>query len=203
MNKLYGTHPVFVFDPSDKSNRPVRGYQDNVIIFWDLYPAFIRDLFMESFTTGITAPNKRVTENRWLEAFANLMSGIVHCPKCKQEVFFDPDKQQKNVAHVCWYCSQTVPMPVSLVVGKSRVLLQKDAEIYAHQITGNYDMKTVVGTVIQNPQNPNRWGIRNDSTENWTYIKPDGMQIPVAPGKSAAIAKDVQINFGQLIGEFK
>ena len=203
MNRLYGTHPVFIYDPNDKSNRPVRGYQDNVIIYWDLYPAFIRELFTESFTTGLTAPNKRITEKKWLEAFANLMSGIVTCPKCKQEVFFDPEKQQMNVAHVCWNCSQTVPMPVSLVVGKSRVLLQKDAKVYAHQITDNYDMNTVVGTVIQNPQNPNLWGIRNDSTENWTYIKPDGMQIPVAPGKSAAIAKNVQINFGQLIGEFK
>ena len=64
-------------------------------------------------------------------------------------------------------------------------------------------MVTVVGSVVQNPKNPNMWGIRNDSKENWTYIKPDGTQIPVAPGRSAAIAKDVQINFGQVIGVFK
>ena len=70
-------------------------------------------------------------------------------------------------------------------------------------IYGNFDMNTVVGSVVQNPKNPNLWGIRNESTENWTYIKPDGMQIPVAIGKSAAIAKDVRIDFGQMTGEFK
>ena len=64
-------------------------------------------------------------------------------------------------------------------------------------------MATVVGTVIQNPSNPNLWGIRNESKENWTYIKPDGIQIAVAIGKSAAIAKGVQINFGRVTGEFR
>ena len=64
-------------------------------------------------------------------------------------------------------------------------------------------MTTVVGTVVQNPNNPSLWGIKNESTENWTYVKPDGMQIPVAIGRSAAIAKGVKIDFGQMTGEFE
>ena len=75
MNKLYGRNPIFIYDPNDKSNRPVKGYQDNVIIYWELYPQTIRDLFTKSFTVGLTLPNKRVTEKEWLEAFANLLSG--------------------------------------------------------------------------------------------------------------------------------
>ena len=203
MNKLYGKNPIFIYDPNDKSNRPVKGYQDNVIIYWELYPQVIRDLFIKSFTVGLTAPNKRVTEKEWLEAFANLLSGIVLCPKCGAEVFFDAQKHDNGIAQTCWNCKSIVPMPATLIVGKSRVLLQKDAKLYAHHIYGNFDMNTVVGSVVQNPKNPNLWGIRNESTENWTYIKPDGMQIPVAIGKSAAIAKDVRIDFGQMTGEFK
>ena len=203
MNKLYGKNPIFIYDPNDKSNRPVKGYQDNVIIYWELYPQVIRDLFIKSFTVGLTAPNKRVTEKEWLEAFANLLSGIVLCPKCGAEVFFDAQKHDNGIAQTCWNCKSTVPMPATLIVGKSRVLLQIDAKLYAHHIYGNFDMNTVVGSVVQNPKNPNLWGIRNESTENWTYIKPDGMQIPVAIGKSAAIAKDVRIDFGQMTGEFK
>lgn len=202
MNKLYGTNPVFVYDPNNKTNRPVPGYQDNVRIYWDLYPQIIRDLFTQSFTVGLTNPGKRVTEKKWMEAFANLMFGITKCA-CGAEVFFDEEKTAKSVAHTCWNCGKTVSFPASLIVGKSRVLLLKDAKIFAHTTTGNYDIKTVLGTVIQNPNNPNLWGIRNDSPDNWTYIKPDGQQIPVASGKSAAIAKDVRIDFGQLIGEFK
>lgn len=202
MNKLYGSHPVFVFDPADRTNRPVPGYQDNVLIYWDLYPQMLRDLFTESFTLGLVAPNKRITEKVWLDTFANLMSCIVICPKCGAEVFFDEDKKAKNVAHTCWNCKSVVQIPASIVIGKSRVLLQKDAKLYSHHINVDYDMNTVVGIVVQNPKNPNLWGIRNESKDNWTYIKPDGMQIPIAVGKSAAIAKDIKINFGQVTGEF-
>ena len=64
-------------------------------------------------------------------------------------------------------------------------------------------MDTVVGEVVQNPNNPNLWGIKNESKENWTYIRADGQQIPVAVGRSAAIAKGAKLSFGQLTGEFK
>lgn len=202
MNKLYGTNPVFVFDPINKTNRPVKGYQDNVLIYWDLYPQEIRDLFTKSFTDGLTAPNKRVTEKEWLKTFANLITGIVPCSKCGAEVFFDEDKRINGVAHICWNCQSIVQMPASIVIGKYRVLLYKDAKLYAHHIYNDYDMETVVGTVVQNPKNPNLWGLRNESKENWTYIKPDGMQVPIAVGKSATIAKDVRINFGSVTGEF-
>ena len=203
MNRLYGTNPVFVFDPNDKTNRPVKGYQDNVLIYWDLYPQALRDLFTQSFTEGLTAPNKRVTEKKWMETFANLITGIIPCPKCGAEVFYDESKAAAGVAHTCWNCQSAVPMPASIVIDKSRVLLHKNAKLYAHHIYDDYDMDTVVGTVVQNPSNPNLWGIRNESKENWTYIKPDGIQIAVAIGKSAAIAKGVQINFGRVTGEFR
>lgn len=64
-------------------------------------------------------------------------------------------------------------------------------------------METVVGEVVQNPNNPNLWGIKNLTKENWTYVKADGKQIPVMEGRSAAIAKDTKIDFGELIGEFR
>lgn len=38
MTKLYGTAPVFIFDPNNASNRPLPGYHDNAIAFWPIYP---------------------------------------------------------------------------------------------------------------------------------------------------------------------
>ena len=203
MNKLYGTNPIFIFDPNDKSNRPVRGYQDNALIYWDLYPETLKALFIQAFTVGLQSPNRRVTENKWLEVLANLMSGIVICPHCGAEVFYDAKKAVMGVAHICWACQQTVTIPAKLETEKSVVLLTADTKLYAHHTLENYDMETVKGSVVQNPKNPNLWGIRNEDTVNWTYIKADGTQIPVAPGKSAAIAPGAKIHFGQVIGEFK
>ena len=200
MHRLYGTNPVFVYDPQNKTNRPVAGYQDNVRIYWDLYPQFLRDLFTHSFTVGLSTPNKRVTEKQWMDALSNMMCGIVKCSGCGAEIFFDENKYQNQVAHTCWNEGTTVSIPQMLVIGKSRVLLQKNGKLYAHHLKGNYDMSTVLGSVVQNPANPNLWGIKNESGENWTYIKPDGIQVPVPIGKSATITKGVKINFGQVIG---
>jgi len=40
MTRLYGTDPVFIFDPRDHSNRPVPGCHDNALVNWPLYPSF-------------------------------------------------------------------------------------------------------------------------------------------------------------------
>lgn len=64
-------------------------------------------------------------------------------------------------------------------------------------------MSEEVGEVVLNPKNSELFGIKNKTQDNWTYIKTDGTQIPVAPGRSAAIAKGAKINFGQLTGEFE
>ena len=202
MNQLFGTNPIFIFDPDDKSNRPLRGYQDNAIIYWDLYPQQLKDLFTQAFTIGLKSPARRVTENKWLETFANMMSEIIICPNCGAEIFLDENKENLGVAHTCWNCQSSVAVPASIVIGKNRVVINKDTKLYKHHISSNGDMDTVIGSISINPNNPNLWGIRNDGTDNWTYIKADGMQVPVAPGKSAAIVSGAKINFGEIIGEF-
>ena len=202
MNQLYGTDPLFIFDPDNKDNRPLAGYQDNALVFWDLYPMQFKELFITSFTVGLKQPNRRITEAKWLDALANLMSEIIICPNCGAEVFYDSHKEENGVAHTCWGCQKAVTVPSQIVIGSNTVLLMANAKLYKHHIDGGHDMDTVVGEVVQNPNNPNLWGIKNLSKENWTYIKADGTQIPVSEGRSAAIAKDAKIDFGQMTGEF-
>lgn len=47
--KLYGTDPVFIFDPNNKTNRPVKGIHDNATIYWPLYPEKLRQMFTRAF----------------------------------------------------------------------------------------------------------------------------------------------------------
>ncbi|MCD8221789.1 MAG: hypothetical protein LUD07_06295 [Clostridiales bacterium] len=202
MERLYGTDPVFIFDPDDKRNRPVAGIHDNAKIYWDLYPEDFKELFTQVFTVGLKSPNRRVTENKWLEAIANLMSGIIICPNCGAEVFYDERKEQLGAAHICWGCSHTITVPAKLVIGKQKILLSAGTKLKSHHIYGDFDMDTAVGTVVQNPKNPSLWGIRNEDKVNWTYEKADGKQIPVAVGRSAGIAPGVKIHFGECVGAF-
>jgi hypothetical protein len=46
MNKLYGTHSIFIYDPVNTKNRPVPGYHDNAIIYWEIYPQYLKDLYI-------------------------------------------------------------------------------------------------------------------------------------------------------------
>lgn len=200
--KLYGTEPIFIFDPDNKTNRPVKGIHDNANIYWPLYPEKLRQMFTKSFTIGLTQPSKRVTEPEWMNLFANMMSGMMKC-SCGARVFYDEDLEKKGVAHVCWHCQNIVNVPFKLIVGKNRVLLNHNTKIIRHHIYGDYDMETIVGSVVQNPKNRALWGIRNEDKVNWTYEQPDGTQIPVEVGKTAGIANGVKIHFSESIGEFK
>ena len=56
---------------------------------------------------------------------------------------------------------------------------------------------------MRNPKNPALLGLRNESKDNWTYIKTDGSHLVVAPGKTAGIAKGAKIDFGVKTGEFE
>jgi serine/threonine protein kinase len=199
MNRLYGTNPVFIFAPDNTDNRPVAGEHDNAIIYWGIYPERLRQLFVKSFTVGLHEPHKRVTEKEWKSVLANLIFGIVTC-SCGAENFHDEDAVNSGF---CWNCNRTQPTsPSSIVCGKNRVILVPDAVLVSHHINGDYDIDRVVGEVVQNPANPNLWGIRNKTQCNWTYIKADGTQMSVPPEKSASIAKGAKLDFGLQLGEF-
>ena len=201
--KIYGTDPIFIFDPDNKANRPLKGYQDNALIYWPIYPEKLREMFTKAFTIGLRQPNKRITETQWMELFSNMMSGTVQCPACGARVFYDSDLEKNGVAHTCWNCQRAVQIPVKIVIGKNTVLLNQNTRLSHHHVYGDYDMDSFVGSVVQNPKNPNLWGIRNEDTINWTYEKPDGTQIPIEIGKTAAIAAGVKIHFADNVGEFK
>ena len=69
----FGTEPVFCMHPDDESNRP----GDIVQQYWDIYPQFLRDLFVQAFVDGIDTPGARVTEGQWIKAMDRLRDGMV------------------------------------------------------------------------------------------------------------------------------
>ena len=90
MKKLYGTEPLFIFDPADDSNAPDPQYQRNALAFWNVYPGFLRDVFTRAFTDGIADPQHgRVRESNWRAVMVRLRDSIVYCTHCNAENFHD------------------------------------------------------------------------------------------------------------------
>lgn len=89
MTKLYGYEPLFIFNPQDKSNFPDSVYHQNALIFWDIYPDFLKKMFLKAFTDGIHNPKHgRVRETEWQMAISLLIDLLCKCHNCGSENFY-------------------------------------------------------------------------------------------------------------------
>ena len=92
--KFYGTHPIFIYDPHDCSNRPVEGIHVNVLKLWALFPEYVRKIFTEQFDQkALQDPNYRITEKEWLDkVLLRMRHELITCPVCGGEIFADIEK---------------------------------------------------------------------------------------------------------------
>ncbi|MFN6471633.1 MAG: protein kinase domain-containing protein [Nostoc sp. SerVER01] len=207
MKKLYGTEPVFIFDPDDISNRPIPGEQDNALAFWPIYPKFLQELFIKAFTEGIRDPqNGRVREGEWRTAMIRLRDFIIYCPHCGSENFYDRDiLKSSGKLNPCWSCDKEIQVPPRIRIRNSIVMLNHDTQLFPYHLEnqGKYDFSRPVAAVNQNPKNPSIWGLKNLSSEKWVTTNADGQVKEVEPGRSTSIALGTKINFGKAEGEFR
>lgn len=208
MTKLYGTDPLFIFDPDDDSNRPVPGYQDNVLAFWPIYPQFLRDLFTQAFTGGLRDPqNDRVRESEWRAAMVRLRDSIVYCAHCGAENFYDAGalKASGGKPGSCWACRKEIRLPPRMRIEKNIVMLNHDTRLYPHHIDDQrmYDFAQPVAAMTQHPQDPDVWGLKNVGDEKWVITTAGGTIKDVEPGHSVRLAVGTKVNFGQVEGEIR
>ncbi len=206
MNKLYGTDPLFIYDPNDDSNRPVEGFHDNVLAFWPLYPQFIRNLFTKAFTDGLRDPMTRVRESEWRAAMVRMRDAIIYCPKCGSENFYSAEmlKATGNPG-ACWACNAALVLPPRIRIDDAIVMLNWDTKLYPHHIDNGhlYDFSKPVAEVNQHPADPSIWGLRNLDDEKWVITTIDKEILDVEPGRNVRLAVGTKINFGKKEGEIR
>ncbi|MGI8495924.1 MAG: protein kinase domain-containing protein, partial [Pyrinomonadaceae bacterium] len=208
MTKLYGTEPLFIFDPNNDTNRPVPGIHDNALAFWRIYPQFLRDIFIRAFTVGITDPkNGRVRESEWRGEMVKLRDSIFYCQHCSLENFYDSIalKAGGGNAGLCWACAVQLQLPPRIRIGKSVVMLNHDTQIFPHHVDDSrlYDFSAPIASVAAHPTNPNVWGLKNLSVQKWFITAADGSVKDVEPNKSVTLADGTKIQFGKVEGEIK
>ncbi len=202
MRKLYGTHPIFVFDPDNRTNRPVPGYQDNVVAFWKIYPKFLLDLFTQAFTSGLHDPtNGRVRESSWRQAFAKLRDSVFSCQSCGAEVFFQ-DSNQDSAGAVCWSCKRRMDPVYRICIGPNMVILQQGTNLYPHHVDPHrlYDFSSPLAEVAQHPTDPRIWGLKNLSQCSWNTTSPDGNVTVVPAGRSVILRPGTAVSIGRVEG---
>lgn len=188
--KFYGSDPVFVWDPANDANRPVRGVHTNEIKLWPLYPAFVRKTFEKAFSHEVMVGNDtthRVIEKEWQEVFTTLRDLTIKC-SCGSETFIDPSQQSCR----CINCGKSIERPPILKVKKYHAALAPGKKLYAcHVQYDSDDFKEAKGEVISSRNNPSLLGLRNDSNNTWEAILPNGSSKGYPNGQVIKLGKGI------------
>lgn len=193
--KLNGKGCIFILDPTDDSNRPVRGVHTNVIRRWSLFPKLLRDAFIKTFSKeAIVSPTKRLMDRSWQNLLVQVRSLYVKCPICGKYTFINIDQN----ATVCLECGKNIVKPSVLNLGKYTIPLVPEQKIYQCQTSSENDYNKIVGEVIKNPKDPNKWGLRNLSGTQWTVSTSTGEAklvdnngaMPIIPGLKIRFTKE-------------
>lgn len=199
MNQLYGTSPLFVFDPEDHSNRPDPTVHRNALAFWPIYPERLRKVFTQAFTEGLHDPSRRPTFGEWQAALTASEDTLMTCA-CGKKNFFDPATDQL----VCWSCKADVTPPTRLVVdrGKRVIVLSKHTKLYDRHLSKRGDSRAtdeVRAEVVKHPEKE-IWGLKNLGPGQWFIDTGDGQARSLAPGLSTTLRPGTTIQFGEVTG---
>lgn len=187
--KLYGSEPVFICDPHDKSNRPVRGVHNNVIRRWPIFPQILREEFEKAFSKeAIKNPRKRTLEEQWEKVISAARCQLIECPHCHEETFVENEGRNKK----CMNCSRVFNTSNALQFSDTRqVSLTKGTKIFVDR-DNTPDIE-----VFEKEQS--LW-LKNLTEVSWQCTTTSGKIKMVVPLDSLPVKTGIKISFGNNIG---
>lgn len=182
--RFYGSEALFIYDPTDKSNLPVRGIHQNVIRRWPAFPKILRDTFIEEFSKEkLQNPSSRMIEQNWKKIISTIRDSLVVCHHCAEETFVNIS----NTTDKCMNCGKDVDLSKRLVIKNRSLPLINKTSIYI-------DEDNTPDGVVTTDSNGFML-IKNVSTETWTVETPSGKIKTVAPNEILPVKEGLKITF--------
>lgn len=182
--RFYGSEALFIYDPTDKSNLPVRGIHQNVIRRWPVFPQLLRDTFIEEFSQEkLKGPSTRMIEQNWEKVISSVRDSLVVCNHCSEETFVDTSKIKDR----CIDCGNDVDLAKRLIINNRSLPLTNKTNIYI-------DNDNTPDGVVTTDANGFML-IKNISTETWTVETPSGKVKTVAPQEILPVKEGLKITF--------
>jgi len=197
--RLCEDDPVFVYHPTDESNRPIPGEHDPLLSFWPIYPTSLRRLYTRAFTDGLMDPDARIMENEWRKEMGAIRDVIFHCERCTAENFFDIERaRQKQPVNPCWGCGRALENPPRMRLGGEHdpflVVLSRGAQLFPHHLERDtYNFGRALAEVTANP-----FGLRNLSSNSWVCRAQDHSITVVRSDEVLPLRADCHISFGRI-----
>lgn len=182
--RFYGNEAVFIYDPNDTSNLPVRGIHQNVIRRWPVMPKLLRDTFIQEFNQEkLKNPNTRMIEQNWEKIISQVRDSLIVCQHCGEETFVDTSLP----SYKCMNCSKDNDLTKKLMFANRSLPLLNKCFIYID----NDNVPDGIVTV----DNTGFLLIKNISTESWTVETPSGKIKTVEPQDILPVKEGLKINF--------
>lgn len=191
----FGHYPLFLFDPADTSNGPLRGYHDAPGQRWQFVPEHLRALFRRTFTQGLMDPGARVRESEWTHAFHRMTDAVFTCVCGAQSVV---DESNGAVfPGYCWNCGAALGPWLRLMLRDGFLLLCVGAELRERHLDPfRADDGALLGQAVAHPTIPGLLGLRNHTAEKWVLRHTDGIMEDIAPKRAATLRPGVVLIFG-------
>ena len=201
--KLFGSEPVFIFDPTDHSNEAVENPKldplgeagKNAIPYWhSVFPQEVKDAFTTSFTDGIRNPDRRLLATAWKKVLTNALNSITRCV-CGSENFVESSGRSR----FCWSCGKSVASPFILETDRQAVSASSGKRILESHLTDPTlnAMSNQVGEIITHPQRKDVLGLCNKTNLTWTAQPSDASQmVTIPPGKSVPLCDGTVVIIG-------
>ena len=190
--RFFGSDMIFIYNPTNATNRPVHGVHTNVLRRWNVFPAVLRNQFIEEFSHEklYANPQSRFIEAEWVRLLQIVQDHIAICPHCHQETFVD---DQTSVR--CASCA-------TLLQVKARLMLEGR---HLPLVAGNqYDLGEGIKFDAVLSTTDNLLWLRNTSKHTWQVTTTKGEQRPLASKALMPAKSGIHIQFApSLTAEIK
>lgn len=192
--EMFGSNPVYIYNDSDTSNRPIRGYHTAVLKRYPHLPSYIKEAFHRTFVDGLKdRENGRVNELEWIKLLCRYRDELITC-SCGNEYVYGFGEKKHN--DKCPYCENNTRKFCYLQIGKNRIVLEPNKYIYESHIdkcSANYN--TPIGKVVVNKNNPSLWGILLKLNNDVLIKDKNGKEMTVDKNGVIPIVSDLKIKF--------
>lgn len=177
--RFYGSEAVFIYDPTNTTNLPVRGIHQNVIRRWPVFPKKLRDTFIQEFSKEkLTKPETRMLEQNWEKLIAQVRDEMVICPFCNEETFIDASHAQGQ----CINCGKTIDISFRFNMANRSIPLTNNTELFFDNDNTPDAVVTIdsAGILLIKNVSPDTWSIETPSGKIKTLNT--GEVMPVKEG---------------------
>ena len=208
--KIYGTEPVFIFDPNNASNRPDPQIDANATLGWNRLPDFIQNLFIRALTSGLPAVGKtkdqleterqsRPSEREWRMALHKWMDTLAKCPDCG--CWLNVNLSGHDILPTtCPYCGKNFNLKLPVLVIKKNnevvrcIVLDEGKEIPKCSVIGEASNDTAIA-VMKSKKAANVYGLFNKLDIQWKCTQVGAKDKLVDTGGVVAALDGVYIEF--------